>query len=64
MVCVVLGVMNMAWLKRRVVRDSAAVAGGTPPHARLVALTSLALWVGATTAGRLMGYLGPVSGID
>jgi hypothetical protein len=35
-----------------------------PPRARVVAVTSLLLWILATTAGRLMGYLGPVSGLD
>lgn len=65
MVFVALGVVNMAWLKRRLFRESAALNDGpAPPRARLVAVTSLLLWILATTAGRLMGYLGPVSGLD
>jgi hypothetical protein len=65
MVFVLLGVLNMAWLKRRLFRDPGIVAGSvTSPYARMVAVTSLALWILATTAGRLMGYLGPVSGLD
>jgi hypothetical protein len=33
-------------------------------RARLLAFCSLAVWIGATTAGRLMGYLGPKSGLE
>ena len=29
-----------------------------------LALTSILLWIGATTAGRLMAYLGPVGGFE
>ena len=65
MVFVVLGVVNMAWLKRQLFRSPGALdAGPAPPRARLVAVTSLLLWILATTTGRLMGYLGPVSGLD
>jgi hypothetical protein len=31
---------------------------------RLLAICSLAVWIAATTAGRLMGYLGPKSGLE
>lgn len=41
-------------------REIAAPGGG----ARVVALASLLMWIGATTAGRLMGYLGPRSGLE
>lgn len=65
MVFVMLGVVNMAWLKRQLFRNADALdAWPAPPRARLVAMTSLLLWILATTAGRLMGYLGPVSGLD
>jgi hypothetical protein len=30
---------------------------------KLLAVASLVLWFGATTAGRLMAYLGTVSGV-
>jgi hypothetical protein len=33
-------------------------------QARLLAATSLIFWVGATTAGRLMAYIGPVAGLS
>src|SRR5688572_8090154 len=46
MLFVILGVVNMAWLKRRLFRDHAA-GGVTPSAAWFVAVTSLALWIGA-----------------
>lgn len=65
MVFVGLGVVNMAWLKRRLFRDQLVPDGITAPaYAKFVAVTSLSLWIAATTAGRLMGYLGPVSGLE
>jgi hypothetical protein len=65
MVFVTLGVVNMAWLKRRLFRDPETLdAWPVPRRAKFVAVTSLLLWILATTAGRLMGYLGPVSGLD
>jgi hypothetical protein len=33
-------------------------------RARVIAIASLVAWIGATTAGRLMGYLGPRSGLE
>jgi hypothetical protein len=59
---VALAAINMMMLRRQVFRrpamDIAAVAG----FGRVLAITSLVLWGGAITAGRLMAYLGPVSG--
>ena len=65
MLFVGLGVMNMAWLKRRLFHNG-TVPDDTdaPRYAKVVAVMSLLLWVGATAAGRLMGYLGPVSGLE
>ena len=61
---VALGVLNMAVQKRRLFREPAELERvPAPAPAKRVAATSLLLWVGATTAGRLMGYLGPVSGL-
>ncbi len=58
MAFIALGVVNMAWSKPRIFDDP------MPPNARRIAVVSLVLWIGATTAGRLMGYLGPVSGLE
>ncbi|MEO5926043.1 MAG: hypothetical protein ABIR70_19640 [Bryobacteraceae bacterium] len=38
--------------------------GPLPSNAKSLAWTSIVLWVGATTAGRLMAYLGPVAGLQ
>jgi hypothetical protein len=35
-----------------------------PSNAKVLAVVSIAFWIAATTAGRLMAYLGPVSGLD
>jgi hypothetical protein len=65
MAFITLGVINMAWSKRRLFDDPASLEQiPTSSHARRVAIVSLVLWIGATTAGRLMGYLGPVSGLE
>jgi hypothetical protein len=68
MVFVILGVANMMWLKRRLFRglrgDEGVEVAPTPAAGRFVAVTSLLMWVGATITGRLMGYLGPVSGLE
>jgi len=65
MAFITLGVVNMAWSKRKLFDDPVALEQFPPTrHARRVAIVSLILWIGATTAGRLMGYLGPVSGLE
>jgi hypothetical protein len=65
MAFVILGVLNMALMKRRLFREAEALdqLPGTP-RARWIAISSLAIWILATTTGRLMGYLGPKSGLD
>lgn len=56
---VALAVINMVALRRRVFRRTSIDVAG---FGRVLAITSLILWGGAITAGRLMAYLGPVSG--
>jgi len=59
MTCVAFGVVNIRLLRRQVFRDSASVeADPVPMKGKILAGTSLALWTGAITAGRLMAYLG------
>jgi len=51
-------------IMRRVVFRGTAVDSSMPPSsARWLAAASLALWFGAIAAGRLMAYLGSVSGV-
>jgi hypothetical protein len=65
MAFIALGVINMAWSKRRLFDDPVALERfPASSHAKRVAIVSLVLWIGATTAGRLMGYVGPVSGLE
>ena len=65
MAFIALGVVNMGWSKRKLFDDPSTLERDPPtPHAKRVAIVSLVLWIGATTAGRLMGYLGPVSGLE
>jgi hypothetical protein len=62
MVCIGLGVVTMVWIKREVFRPGLATAVSEPSRAstlaRVLAVSSLLLWAGAITAGRLMAYIG------
>ena len=65
MAFITLGVINMAWSKRRLFDNPAELERfPASAHAKRVAIVSLIIWIGATTAGRLMGYLGPTSGLE
>jgi hypothetical protein len=64
MAFIALGVANMAWSKRKLFDDPEIDRAPISAHAKRVAIASIILWIGATTAGRLMGYLGPVSGLE
>jgi hypothetical protein len=54
---VFLGVINMQMLRNRIFRNPASASGVMPSNARMLAMTSLFFWIGATTAGRLIAYL-------
>jgi hypothetical protein len=62
MVLIALAVADMALL-RRVVFRGPQVEHIVSGQGKLLAVASLLLWFGATTAGRLMAYLGTVSGV-
>ena len=57
LILIALAVVNMQMLRNRIFRGPAASSGSLPSNGRLLALTSLILWIGATTAGRLIAYL-------
>jgi hypothetical protein len=57
MALIALAVWNVSIIHRRMFN------GPLPSNAKTLAWISIALWAGATTAGRLMAYLGPVSGL-
>jgi hypothetical protein len=62
MVLIALGAVNLVFIRRVVFRDP-NVGNSVPALGKLLAAASLVLWFGATTAGRLMAYLGAVSGV-
>ncbi len=64
MVLIVLAVIVVETIKRRVLLDPQIDARPVTGQARALSLLSLFLWIAATTAGRLMAYLGPVSGLE
>ena len=53
---VFLGVANMQMMRNRIFRNPAS-RDVLPSNARMLAVTSLFFWIGATTAGRLIAYL-------
>lgn len=63
MTCIILAVGNMVLIRRQLL--AAAPAGPSAPRfrAKLLAISSIVLWTGAITAGRLTAYLGPVAGL-
>ena len=60
---IALAVINIFMLRKRVFRDPLLDKRPVPMNGKVLALTSLTLWIGSITAGRLMAYLGPVSGL-
>jgi hypothetical protein len=61
MVFIALAMWNVSIIRKRLFGTS---GGMLPENAKTLAWISILLWVGATTAGRLMAYLGPEAGID
>ena len=64
MVFIVLAVVNLRLLKTNVFRDPLIDKRPLSTNVKILAVTSLIFWLGAITAGRLMAYLGPVSGLN
>jgi len=62
LILIALAVVNLSLLYKRVFSDPKVDSKPLPANARFLAFTSLLLWVGATTAGRLMAYLTPAGG--
>jgi hypothetical protein len=61
---IILALINLRLLRTRIFADPLLDKKPLPSNARLLAFTSLVLWLGVTTAGRLMAYIGPVSGLQ
>lgn len=49
-------------IRRRLFRNPGLDRAAIPAAGKLLATASILLWFGAITAGRLMAYIGPVSG--
>lgn len=56
------GVAVLHYMRRKIFWDPELDKGPVPRSAKTLAWASLACWFGAITAGRLMAYVGPVSG--
>jgi hypothetical protein len=59
---ILLAVVIQRLIEKRVFRDGQVEAPLTT-NVKMLALTSLVCWLGAITAGRLLAYVGPVSGL-
>ena len=63
MVFIVLALVNQRMIRNRVFRDPLIDKEPASTQAKILAVTSMILWLGAITAGRLLAYVGPVSGL-
>ena len=59
-----LGVWLLTRTRKRVFNDPELDRGSLPAGSKGLAWASLICWFGAITAGRLLAYLGPVSGLS
>ena len=63
MAFIVLALVNLRMIRTNVFRDPSIDKRPLSTNAKILALTSLIFWIGAITSGRLMAYVGPVSGL-
>ena len=63
MVFIVLAVVNLKMIRSGVFRDPLIDKAPPSMRAKILAVTSLIFWLGAITAGRLLAYVGPGSGV-
>jgi hypothetical protein len=63
MVFIALAVINLRILRNRVFRDPLIDKAPFSMNAKVLAVMNLVFWLGAITAGRLLAYVGPVSGL-
>ena len=62
LVCVALALVAVQRIRRRILEAPRTETAPLPSDATVLAVASLMFWVAATTAGRLMVYLGPSPG--
>jgi hypothetical protein len=63
MLFIVLALVNLRMLRTRVFRDPFVDKKPLSTDVKILALTSMIFWLGAITAGRLLAYVGAVSGL-
>ena len=64
MVFIALALVDLHLIKKHVLEDPLVDKIPLSTNAKVMAATSLFFWLAATTAGRLMAYIGPVSGLS
>ena len=64
MVFIALAVINLRMIKNRVFRDPIVDKKPLSSNAKILAFTNLVFWLGAITCGRLLAYVGDVSGLS
>jgi hypothetical protein len=64
MVFIALALINLQMIRKRVFRDPLIDKKPPSGNVKLLAVISMILWLGAITSGRLLAYLGPVSGLS
>ncbi len=62
MTFIVLAIVTVRRLRALVFANGAVASNSLPGRARVLAIACMLFWLGATTAGRLMAYLGPLLG--
>lgn len=63
MVFVAGGVVVLRLMQKKVFAKPDIDTAPIPPNLKVMAMLSIACWLGALTAGRLLAYLGPVAGL-
>ena len=64
MVFIALAIADVYLIKKHVFRNPLVDKMPLSSNVKIMAATSLFFWLAATTAGRLMAYIGPVSGLS
>ena len=64
MVFIALAIADVYLIKKHVFRNPLVDKMPLSSNVKIIAATSLFFWLAATTAGRLMAYIGPVSGLS
>lgn len=64
MVFIALALVNLRILRTRVFREPLIDKAPIAANVKILAVTSMIFWLGAITSGRLLAYVGPVSGLS